>query len=640
MWSNYYTKRGGDEMEIKHILVIGSGTMGAGVAQCAAQSGYKVTMMDTTDEYVQRGMDKINKTLNKGIEKGKVTEEKAEKIRSLISTSTDYTDAAKDAELVIEAVFEEMSVKEEIFKNLDKLCKPEAIITSNTSSLSITELASFTSRPDKVAGLHFFNPAAINKLIEVVAGKETSAEVMDILLSVSNRMGKIPLNVKDAPGFAVNRYFVPFLNEACKIYEEGIANIPTIDKAAMDGFKIGMGPFKLMNFTGVPIAFHAETSLFNKLGGIYKPAEGLKKQFEAGEEWSLDGDVQEDKLDEVRRRLFGCTWGVVSELVNDGVASPEDVDRGAMVGLRWAAGPFAMMNNVGTKEALQILEQYSQTTNGEFKVPENIKKLGAENKPWPISFVKTVKENFLAYIYMNRPEALNALNSKVLKDLEKALDELSKDDEVRALILTGSGNAFVAGADIKEMMNQTLDQSREYTKYGQEVFTKIEKLGKPVIAAVNGFALGGGCELALACDIIIASEYAKFGLPEVGLGIHPGFGGTQRLPRLIGRARAKELIFTGNHISAQEAVEIGLANKVVSPDDLLAEAKTIAKTIASKGPLAIKYAKSAINRGMDTTLEDGLNIELASIAQAFQTEDKVEGMDAFVKRRKPDFKGK
>jgi len=215
-------------MEIKKILVIGAGTMGAGVAQCAAQSGYAVTMMDTTDEFVSRGMDKINKTLQKGIEKGKVTEEKAEKVRSLISTTTDYTEAAKEADLVIEAVFEEMSVKEEIFKNLDKLCKPEALLTSNTSSLSITELANFTSRPDKFAGLHFFNPAAINKLIEVVAGKDTSPEVVDTLLQLSARLGKIPLNVKDAPGFAVNRYFVPFLNEACKIHEEGIANIPTI----------------------------------------------------------------------------------------------------------------------------------------------------------------------------------------------------------------------------------------------------------------------------------------------------------------------------------------------------------------------------------------------------------------------------
>jgi len=299
-----------------------------------------------------------------------------------------------------------------------------------------------------------------------------------------------------------------------------------------------------------------------------------------------------------------------------------------------------MMNKIGTKETLEILNKYSQTTNGVWNVPENIKQLGESNTPWPIKFVKTVKENFLGYIYMNRPEALNALNSNVLKDLEAALDNLSKDQEVRAIILTGAGNAFVAGADIKEMMGQTLDQSREYTKYGQEVFSKIENLGKPVIAAVNGFALGGGCELALACDIIIASERAKFGLPEVSLGIHPGFGGTQRLPRLIGSARAKVLIFIDKHDSAEDAKCMGLVNKVVPPSDLLSEAKTMAKTIARQGPVAIKLAKNAINRGLETTMESGLNIELDNIAQAFQTEDKVEGMDAFVKRRKPEFKGK
>jgi len=627
-------------MKINKILIIGAGTMGAGIAQCAAQNGYQVTMMDMKDEYVQSGMEKINKTLQKGIEKGKVTEEKAEKVRSLIKTTTDYTEAAKDADLVVEVVFEEIKIKEEIFKNLDTLCKPEAILTSNTSSLSISDLAAFTNRPDKFAGLHFFNPAAINKLIEVVAGKQTSKEVMDTLLDLSIRLGKIPLNVKDAPGFAVNRYFVPFLNEACKIYEEGIANIATIDQASMDGFKIGMGPFKLMNFTGIPIAFHAETSLYNALGDAYKPAEGLRKQFESGEQWQLEGEIQTDKLDEVKKRMLGSTWGIASELVNDGVASPEDVDRGAMVGLRWAAGPFAMMNQIGTKETLQILENYSQTTNGVWKVPENIRTLGEQNTPWPIRFVKMIKENWIGYIYMNRPEAMNALNSKVLKDLEAAIDELARDEEIRALILTGSGNSFVAGADIKEMMAQSLDQSREYTRYGQEVFSKIQQLDKPVIAAVNGFALGGGCELALACDIIIASEKAKFGLPEVGLGIHPGFGGTQRLPRLIGKARAKELIFTGNHYSAQDAYNMGLVNKVVNAGDLLSEAKNMAKTIAYKGPVAIKLAKNAINRGMETTLDDGLNIELDNIAKAFQTEDKVEGMDAFVKRRKPDFKGK
>jgi enoyl-CoA hydratase/3-hydroxyacyl-CoA dehydrogenase len=627
-------------MLINKVLVIGAGTMGSGITQNAAQYGCQVTMMDTTEEFVQKGMDRINKTLQKGIEKGKVTEEKAEKIRANITITTDYTAAAKEADLVIEAVFEEMKIKEEIFKNLDQLCQEHAIFTSNTSSLSITELANLTGRPDKFAGLHFFNPAAINKLIEVVAGSDTSEEVMTTLLNFSSRLSKIPLNVKDAPGFAVNRYFVPFLNEACKIYEEGVANIPTIDQAAMEGFNIGMGPFKLMNFTGIPIAFHAETSLFNKLGEAYKPASSLKKQFESGEEWVLDGDVQNEKLEDVKKRLLGCTWGIAAELVNDDVASPEDVDRGAMVGLRWAEGPFSMMNNVGINETLQILEQYSQTTNGTWKVPENIKKLAAQNVPWPIKYVKMVKENYIGYIYMNRPEALNALNSKVLKDLEEAVDNLGQDNEIRALILTGAGNAFVAGADIKEMMGQSLDESRAYTKYGQNVFTKIQELGKPVIAAVNGFALGGGCELALACDMIVASNNAKFGLPEVGLGIHPGFGGTQRLPRLIGMARAKELIFTGSHISAEEAMDIGLVNKVVPQDNLLSEAKNLAKTIAYKGPIAVSLAKSAINRGMETNLESGLNIELDSIAEAFQTEDKNEGMDAFVKRRKPDFKGK
>jgi enoyl-CoA hydratase len=251
------------------------------------------------------------------------------------------------------------------------------------------------------------------------------------------------------------------------------------------------------------------------------------------------------------------------------------------------------------------------------------------------------KENNIAVISINRPQALNALNYDTLADLKAAVKEVGDDKEVGAVIITGSGEkAFVAGADIKEMKDMTPLEARKFMLFGQSVFNDLANLHKPTIAAVNGFALGGGCELALACDMIMSSNKAKFGLPEVTLGIHPGFGGTQRLPRLIGAARAKELIFTGGMIGAEEAMQIGLVNKVVPPEQLMEEARGLAQKILKNGPIAIRLAKSAINAGLEAPLDKGLAYEAETQGLAFSTEDKVEGLEAFLEKRKPNFKGK
>ena len=236
--------------------------------------------------------------------------------------------------------------------------------------------------------------------------------------------------------------------------------------------------------------------------------------------------------------------------------------------------------------------------------------------------------------------AMNALNSDVLEDLRVALEVVEADPAIRVAIITGEGNAFVAGADIKEMVTKTPLEARAFTQLGHRVFRRIEEMDTIVIAAINGYALGGGMELALACDIILASEKARIGLPEVGLGIHPGFGGTQRLPRLVGRAKAKELILTTDQLSAAEAAAIGMVNRVFPADRLMEEAKAMARKIASKGPVAVKLAKHAVNRGVETDLGTALNYEVESVSLCFASEDRVEGLSAFVERRKPEFKGR
>jgi enoyl-CoA hydratase len=258
-----------------------------------------------------------------------------------------------------------------------------------------------------------------------------------------------------------------------------------------------------------------------------------------------------------------------------------------------------------------------------------------------MSVVTLEKGDGIATITVNRPESLNALNSEVLDGLKNAAEDALADDSVFVVIVTGAGEkAFVAGADIKEMTDKTPLDMRKFTILGHQVMDLFAKMEKPTIAAVNGFALGGGCELAIACDIRLASDNAKIGVPEVSLGIFPGFGGTQRLTSLLGKGRASEMVFTGGMITAEEAERIGLVNHVYPQAELMNEARAMAKEISAKGPLAVRLAKSSINRALEGGLDDGLAYERELVSLSFSTEDKVEGLKAFLEKRPPNFKGK
>lgn len=250
-----------------------------------------------------------------------------------------------------------------------------------------------------------------------------------------------------------------------------------------------------------------------------------------------------------------------------------------------------------------------------------------------------VKEN-IGYVVIARPEALNALNSTVIRELYEVFNEINLDDEVRCVILTGEGRSFVAGADIAEMSKLNAREGKVFATLGHKTMNFIEKIEKPVIAAVNGFALGGGCELAMACDFRIASTKALFGQPEVGLGITPGFGGTQRLSKIVGPGMASMLILTAQNIKADEALRIGLVEKVVEPECLMEEAENLAKMIASKAPIAVMQAKTLINKGYHLDMFSGCALEAEGFGLCFGTEDQKEGMNAFLEKRKAEFKNK
>lgn len=251
------------------------------------------------------------------------------------------------------------------------------------------------------------------------------------------------------------------------------------------------------------------------------------------------------------------------------------------------------------------------------------------------------KDNELAIMYINRPKALNALNKDTLTEMRSAIQDVAEDRSIKVMIVAGAGDkAFVAGADIAYMQPLTAVEGRVFSDYGEKTMRMLELLEKPVIAAVKGFALGGGCELAMACDIRLAADNAVFGQPEVGLGVIPGFGGTQRLPRIIGEGRAKELTYTADSINAEEAYRIGLVNHIYPAAELMDQARKMARKIASKGNLAVGFAKFAIGKGLQTDLDTAMSIESDMFGMCSSTYDQKEGMGAFLEKRKPVFQGK
>ena len=250
------------------------------------------------------------------------------------------------------------------------------------------------------------------------------------------------------------------------------------------------------------------------------------------------------------------------------------------------------------------------------------------------------KKDIIGIIKINRPNFLNALNKDTIFELTNAVEELEKDRNIKVVILTGEGKSFIAGADIKQMKDMDSSEAKKFAEAGHNLLMKIENSRLPFIAAVNGYALGGGCEVMMACDICIAASSAKIGQPEINLGIHPGFGGTQRLPRLVGRMKAKEILFTGDNLDANEAHRIGLVNRVVPDDQIMQEVEKIANKIANKTTVQTDLIKKLVNKGMDIDLKRACELEISYFSSSFSTEDQKEGMAAFLEKRKPNFKGK
>jgi len=374
------------------IGIVGAGNMGGGIAQKMAQEGLNVTLVDMNDAQVERGIGIITSMLQQAVDRNVITADKMQETLKRINGTTSYEDLA-DMDLIVEAVFEDKTVKGELFKKLDAICDPKTIFATNTSSLYVHELAAWTNRPDKVIGMHYFFHPAKNRLVEVIPHEGTSEETLKTALLIGKLHAKTNIIVKDSPGFAVNRMFIPFYVSAVRVLEQQIANIPTIEAACKKAFGIGMGPFELMNITGIPVAAHSSRTLGIELGRFYATPQLLNVQIESNELFDLRGEVNESKIQTVMDYMYGTTLGVACQLVDEGVASIEDTDQGAKTGLAWKYGPFEIMNKLGISKVYEYVNAMCNHYS-DFKMPKILLKHYVTETPFEFKYTKTeVKEN-------------------------------------------------------------------------------------------------------------------------------------------------------------------------------------------------------------------------------------------------------
>ena len=661
--------------KIKTVGVVGAGTMGSALAQKFAQEGFNVLLADREMQFVDKGIDGIKKTLNEGVERKLFTTEQVETYLNNIKGTASLYDLSV-CDLIIEAIFEDFNVKQELFKSLSDIVPSETIIATNTSSFSVSELAKTVIKPERFIGIHFFYHAAKNRLVEIIPGEKTTGETYQAMKIFAVQSGKDAITTKDSNGFAVNRFFVPWLNEAVRLLEEDVAKPDVIDNICMKLFGIGMGPFALMNATGVLIAYHAQKTL-EVFSDFYKVADLLKEQAESGKNWVFDEaaeqqEVNTDVEEIIRKRMLGEVFFVCSQILDEEVCSATDLNRGARIGLRWRKGPVDLMQQSGEDEVTQLVKAIVDKYNTE--MPSSISK-----DKWKIEYVQLERAGNRAIISMARPEEMNALNEIMMKQLSEKFDEAEKDGSVDTIFITGLGKAFVAGADIKffvqNIKKHNIPKIEAFTKFGQYVYKRIDESKKKVIAVINGLALGGGLELALCADVILSVPKAVMAFPETGIGIYPGLGGTQRTQKRIGKGLTKYLIYTGKMINANAAEQIGLVDAVIDLDEMFEilegnkevpiakkeralnpkwsaikdffesntitqilnvdvsigqtpeeEAAKLCKTIKRKAPLALKVAEKLIDEAK------GPESELEQLNYIFSTSDALLGLSSIGKR--------
>ncbi|MGD0805066.1 MAG: enoyl-CoA hydratase-related protein [Candidatus Bathyarchaeia archaeon] len=602
---------------VRRIAVLGAGVMGHGIAQIAAQAGISVILRDVEQNFLDGARAGIEKNLTRLVERGRLKPEDIPVILGRISMTLSLSDAVKEADVVIEAVPERMEVKHSLWGEVSQNARPDAILATNTSSLSITEMATVVSDPGRFIGMHFFNPPTILKLVEIIPGEKTRPETIASVKDLAERLGKTAVVVRrDAPGFIVNRVLITYLNEAAKLLDQGY-NKEQVDAAMQYKAGMPMGPFMLADLIGLDITYNILRVFEENLGAAYKAAEPIRRLFEekklgrkTGEGFYVYGkpEVKEEQAVGFDPSILLKPFIAEAErLVTEGIADPVSVDLAVKLGANLPMGPFEM------KARLQA-------------------GVGIEEKP-----VIMETQNNILKITINRPSKLNSISSEMLKTIADAIEKANSDKSIRCVVITGSGDrAFSAGADIDEFSKLTPAQAKDYSGTGKIAMKKIKTAEKPIVAAINGFALGGGCELASWCDFRVASDKAKLGQPEANLGVIPGWGGTKILAELIGKQNAKLLITTGETVSAEEARHMGLVDKVFPAAEFNVKVDEFVAKLVLASPSVIGAVKRLTNPNVD---EGNLEEESNEFSKLFETNDFREGVSAFKEKRKPAFSG-
>ena len=647
-----------DVSDIDRVTVLGAGNMGHGITEVVAIAGYDVTMRDVERELVEDGYESIEWSLEKLAEK-RIVDEAPDEVLNRIDVEVDLETAVSDADLVIEAAPERMELKKEIFSNLDEFTSERSILASNTSSLSITEIARSTDRPEQVAGMHFFNPPVKMDLVEVIYGAETTDETAETASEFVESIGKTPIYVrKDVNGFVVNSVLGPFGDEAGWIVSEGLYGIREIDAAMVHQRGYPMGPFELGDLTGIDVGYHIRKEagkpippimeekveageLGRKTGrGYYEYETGDGPDYEPGQGEGVD-----------TLRIEARIINEAAKLIGNDVASPEAIDTGLRLGAGFPEGPCKRADEIGLDTVFEKLESlYEEYGEERYEPADHLRHLvesGRTGEDAGAGFYEygdeldqdyttlnhTVEDGLLE-IELNRPERLNALNETMMDEIVHLLENADLD-KVRTVTFEGAGDrAFCAGADISGFSGVE-PHEKEVTR----MFTTVAEFPRPTLAKIDGYCLGGGLELALACDLRIATETAEFGFPEIDLGLLPGGGGTQRAIRMLSEARAKELVFRGNRIDAKTAETWGLINRAVPEADFGETVGTFIDDLVDGPPVALRKAKQVMNKGRDQDLDAGLEMEAQAFGLLLGTEDASEGAAAFAEDRKPEFQG-
>jgi enoyl-CoA hydratase/3-hydroxyacyl-CoA dehydrogenase len=659
--------------------VVGAGTMGGQIAQTIAASGIAVVLKDVADELVQAGLDEARNVtqgqVGKLVERGKLSEEQGagqvEEVVGLIEGATTY-EGFGDVDFVIEAVPERMEVKQAVFAELDAVTPGHAILASNTSSLSITEIGEATNRPEKVVGFHYFYPASIMPLIEVIEGDDTAPETIRTALNFAQAIRKQPITCAEVPGFVVNRILNAGISEVWREQEEKGLSIKAIDEGVGAAGVVPMGPYFLVSLLGLDTVLHVAEHLHESYGERFYVPAGMRRLVAEGKlgaktggdgfyspagEPNVDGDGEPD-IEELVELLSLKTFVEACAVLEEGVATHRDIDVGMMAGAgldprRGLMPPFMKADQEGLDAVLERLERAVERHGERFAAPLTLRRLVAQGRlgqkagqgfyPYaqpdrdqPGELVKLETRGDVAIAWLANG-LMNSIAPQVIRDLE-AVWERVKGSGARALVVASSNPLlFCAGADIKAFTQMDEAGGRELIDAAHALFRDLGRAGVATIAAVNGIAFGGGCELAMACDVRIAAQSALFGQPEIRLGIIPGFGGTQRLPRLVGENKALEMNLVGDAIGADEAYEFGLVNRVVPDHELLDTALLWARKLAGQAPVAVAQIKEVSGKG---DLDEGIAAEKAGFATAFASEDAHEGISAFLDKRRARWSGR